>query len=773
MSEKRYLVSDNVLFGSESKAKDTGLGVVEKGAAASSAKPSEGSALPSSLAKLVLHLPGASVLHKLLNEPAIKSHFGAHSSKIQTVHVAEAHGILPLPTTEGSTTPILHGATAATPHGLGESRAPTSLHATPSFFAPASTVASANIEPHAAAAGPSLDDEVTYISGATGGGPGVSVVAGISGSTWNSDTPATYNSTHSNSAKWGPGGPGAADTTLGTAGGTQLYYFDPTSSWTPAEMTALSSGLNLWSAVADIQFAATTDPSKASLVFHRATHVDTTQYPFSSGTFEFAPNGVGSTVGSTEEANQGPGAYIQFDLGDTVIGNLNSDPGGINGVTGYVHEEGHFLGLNHAGPYNGSVNPATDQFSAYDSDQYSIMSYLNPGDTTNKYFASNPNPGVNYLQPDGQTTSQATTWMPLDILAAQRIYGVPTVTPLSGGQTFGYHDNVGGGIGQYFDFSTITYPVATLFDTGTHNTLDLSGDHSAETINLGAGTYSSFATLTDNLAIAYNTKIDNFVGGASGTNVTVNSDSDTITDQGTGNQVDFSGKLAAYTFTGTPGNFTVTNTASGIADTLVDVQTLQFSDQTVLSDTVACYVAGTLIDTASGSVSVEDLRAGDQVLTVSGAHRPIKWIGRRSYAGRFLAANRDVQPVRFCAGSLGNGLPQRDLLVSPGHAMFIEGALVPAECLENGTTIVRDTERSLVEYFHIELETHDVIFAEGAPSETFIEDDTRGMFQNALEHKALFPDTVRTSVIYCAPRVEEGYALDAILRKIAGRAIAA
>ena len=213
------------------------------------------------------------------------------------------------------------------------------------------------------------------------------------------------------------------------------------------------------------------------------------------------------------------------------------------------------------------------------------MSYIPANEPTAKYSSSNPNPGATDY-------SDSTTWMPLDILAVQRLYGVATTGPLSGGQVFGYHDNVDGtvdgvGIHDYFDFSAITTPVVTLYDTGTGNTLDLSGDNSMETIDLRPGDYSSFAGDTDNLAIAYNTAIDTFVGGTAGTNVTVNSDADTINDQGTNNFVDFSGTRASYTLT-TAGTakILVTNIASGITDTLSGVQTLVFSETSVNTSSI-------------------------------------------------------------------------------------------------------------------------------------------------------------------------------------------
>ena len=167
---------------------------------------------------------------------------------------------------------------------------------------------------------------------------------------------------------------------------------------------------------------------------------------------------------------------------------------------------------------------------------------------------------------------------------------------------------------------------------------------------------------------------------------------------------------------------------------------------------------------------VEVLAIGDAVVTAGGDHRAIRWLGRRSYAGRFLAANPAVQPIRFRAGSLGAGplgepLPRRDLLVSPKHAMFLDGVLVSAECLLNGRSIVRESGGARVDYVHVELESHDVILAEGAASESFIDDDSRGTFHNAHEFAARYPDG-HGNDFDCAPRIESGYVLEAIRRRL-------
>ena len=102
-----------------------------------------------------------------------------------------------------------------------------------------------------------------------------------------------------------------------------------------------------------------------------------------------------------------------------------------------------------------------------------------------------------------------------------------------------------------------------------------------------------------------------------------------------------------------------------------------------------CYCPGTLIQTERGQKRVEDLKIGDEVMTMSGALRPIKWIGRRSYSGRFAAGQKNILPVCVKAGALEDQVPRRDLWISPHHAMYIDGALIEAKDLVNGVSIVQ------------------------------------------------------------------------------------
>ena len=183
----------------------------------------------------------------------------------------------------------------------------------------------------------------------------------------------------------------------------------------------------------------------------------------------------------------------------------------------------------------------------------------------------------------------------------------------------------------------------------------------------------------------------------------------------------------------------------------------------------ACYLQGTRIRTDRGEVPVEYLAIGDTVITVSGQSRRIKWIGTRSYMRRFAAANAGVQPVRIRAGALGRSQPVRDLLVSQAHAMFLEGVLIPAEALVNGSSITIERSNDDIHYYHVELDTHDVIWAEGAPSETYVDEDNRAVFHNAQTFVERFPHAAPGNAEHYAPRLQSGYAVEAARRAIAGQ----
>ena len=160
------------------------------------------------------------------------------------------------------------------------------------------------------------------------------------------------------------------------------------------------------------------------------------------------------------------------------------------------------------------------------------------------------------------------------------------------------------------------------------------------------------------------------------------------------------------------------------------------------SPPVVCFCPGTRIATPWGQRAVEELRAGDLVLTDAGHARPVRWLGRQTVATRFADAFR-VAPIRIRAGALAENLPLRDLLVSSDHALMVEGVFVQAGALVNGVSITREDavlpER--IFYFHVELADHSLILAEGVAAETFIDNVDRLAFDNWDEHVALGVDT--------------------------------
>ena len=155
-----------------------------------------------------------------------------------------------------------------------------------------------------------------------------------------------------------------------------------------------------------------------------------------------------------------------------------------------------------------------------------------------------------------------------------------------------------------------------------------------------------------------------------------------------------------------------------------------------------CFAAGTLIATPDGQSTVETLRIGDTILTAEGRALPVKWIGQQRVITRLRPAER-LGLVRFAAGSLGIGLPQTDLTVTADHGMLIEGVICHAGALVNGTTITRVPLAEMGEtytVYHIETEEHEIILANGAPAETFIDNVSRRVFDNYAEFEALYGD---------------------------------
>jgi hypothetical protein len=152
-----------------------------------------------------------------------------------------------------------------------------------------------------------------------------------------------------------------------------------------------------------------------------------------------------------------------------------------------------------------------------------------------------------------------------------------------------------------------------------------------------------------------------------------------------------------------------------------------------------CFMAGTMIRTPTGETPVEALKRDDLVLTADGRALPVSWLGRQTIRARFSDPLRNW-PIRICRDALAENTPCRDLLLSPDHAVMVDGVLIHAGALVNGATILR--ERAVPEtfvYYHVELDDHALILAENVPAETFIDTVDRMHFDNWDEHEALYP----------------------------------
>jgi hypothetical protein len=171
-----------------------------------------------------------------------------------------------------------------------------------------------------------------------------------------------------------------------------------------------------------------------------------------------------------------------------------------------------------------------------------------------------------------------------------------------------------------------------------------------------------------------------------------------------------------------------------------------------------CYAQGTLIRTERGDVPVEELKAGDLAVTASGELKPIRWLGHRDIDCRRHPNPASAWPVRISAHALGPRRPERDLYVSPGHAICLDllgEVLIPACALVNGATIAQD-EVETVSYWHVELDEHDILIAENQPAESYLDMGNRGFFiENGVVSAAAYPDGVepwtRTHADFCRP----------------------
>ncbi|MEJ8573721.1 Hint domain-containing protein [Microbaculum marinum] len=187
-----------------------------------------------------------------------------------------------------------------------------------------------------------------------------------------------------------------------------------------------------------------------------------------------------------------------------------------------------------------------------------------------------------------------------------------------------------------------------------------------------------------------------------------------------------------------------------------------------------CFAAGTMIRTPNGDVPVETLAEGDTVVTASGEERAIQWTGARSVDCRATTNPRQAWPVRVASDAFGPGLPERELWLSPAHAVMVtetDAVLVPIGSLVNGATI-QQVPVDTIDYHHIELEGgHDVVVANGLPAETYLDCGNRAFFDGAdVAPESERRDAEPADLPFCLPFVTHGRIVEAVRARLEARA---
>lgn len=192
---------------------------------------------------------------------------------------------------------------------------------------------------------------------------------------------------------------------------------------------------------------------------------------------------------------------------------------------------------------------------------------------------------------------------------------------------------------------------------------------------------------------------------------------------------------------------------------------------TYLPGDLACFAAGTRIATPNGPVAVQDIQLGQHVSLASGGSAPVVWLGHRRVDCRRHPRPETVWPVRIVAGAFAPGVPVRDLLLSPDHAVAFQGSLIPVRYLVNGDSVAQQRIDN-VAYYHIELPRHALMLAEGLAAESFLDTGNRSAFANggvSVQGHSNFAN-LAWEAAGCAPLVVTGPLVEAARAQLRVRA---
>ncbi len=280
-------------------------------------------------------------------------------------------------------------------------------------------------------------------------------------------------------------------------------------------------------------------------------------------------------------------------------------------------------------------------------------------------------------------------------------------------------------------------------------------------------------------AKSLNTGVVEFLGGFTNGEST----SLTIANVGNGDEFVFDGaNFTGDTATLTGSTLTVKSGATTVL-TMNNVGLDSGSSATfkVSGDVISavCYARGTMLRTPEGEIPVERMRSGRHIVTlVDGVEMTttVKWLGHRRIDLRSHPQPETVQPVRIIRGAIADNVPHRDLVVSPDHAIFIDGKLICARQLINGTTIRQETNWAAVDYYHVQLDEHAILLAEGLPAESYLETGNAGFFGNSGVPMVLHPDLTDETdyptreADSCAPFVWDEDSVRPVWQRVAERA---